>query len=51
MAQPVRESKPCAQCGRPFDNRKRWSTRAQWDEVKYCSSRCRAAAAHDRRTA
>lgn len=42
-------SKPCAYCGRPFDDRKRWSGRDQWDEVKYCSSGCRAAAARARR--
>jgi hypothetical protein len=28
--------KPCAVCGRPFV----W--RRKWDEVKYCSDRCRA---------
>ena len=34
-------SKLCATCGRPFSWRKKWSR--VWDEVKYCSDRCRAA--------
>ncbi|MGB1006035.1 MAG: DUF2256 domain-containing protein [Thalassobaculaceae bacterium] len=32
-------SKPCLTCGRPFAWRKKWA--ACWDEVKYCSKRCR----------
>jgi hypothetical protein len=32
-------SKPCATCGRPFEWRKKWAR--VWDEVKYCSDRCR----------
>jgi hypothetical protein len=32
-------SKDCATCGRPFIWRRRWA--AVWDEVKYCSERCR----------
>lgn len=31
--------KTCAQCGLPFAWRKKWE--AVWDEVKYCSDRCR----------
>ncbi|MFM9939735.1 MAG: DUF2256 domain-containing protein [Hyphomicrobiaceae bacterium] len=27
-------------CGRPFAWRKKWSR--DWEEVKYCSDRCRA---------
>ena len=38
-------SKVCAACGRPFSWRKKWL--AVWDEVKYCSDRCR----HTRRSA
>ncbi len=34
-------SKPCAACGRPFVWRKKWER--DWDNVKYCSDRCRAA--------
>ncbi|MBS1624505.1 MAG: DUF2256 domain-containing protein [Bacteroidetes bacterium] len=31
--------KVCAACGRPFTWRKKWER--VWDEVKYCSDRCR----------
>ncbi|MCF6445255.1 DUF2256 domain-containing protein [Nereida sp. MMG025] len=34
-------SKDCAQCGLPFTWRKKWAK--VWDEVRYCSDRCRAA--------
>ena len=33
--------KTCATCGRPFVWRKKWER--VWDEVRYCSDRCRAA--------
>jgi hypothetical protein len=33
--------KPCQRCGRPMSWRKAWAR--SWDEVKYCSERCRAA--------
>ncbi|MEM7616655.1 MAG: DUF2256 domain-containing protein [Pseudomonadota bacterium] len=33
--------KPCASCGRPFTWRKKWA--AVWEEVRYCSDRCRRA--------
>lgn len=39
-----KESKLCVQCGKPFTNRKSWKQRGQWEEVKYCSDRCRKAA-------
>ncbi|MEL6493141.1 MAG: DUF2256 domain-containing protein [Cyanobacteria bacterium J06555_13] len=32
-------SKPCQVCGRPFTWRKKWEK--CWDDVKYCSERCR----------
>jgi hypothetical protein len=32
--------KTCLVCGRPFTWRKKWEK--VWDEVKYCSDRCRA---------
>ncbi|MEE4164173.1 MAG: DUF2256 domain-containing protein [Woeseiaceae bacterium] len=32
-------AKPCAVCGRPFAWRKKWAD--CWDEVRYCSERCR----------
>lgn len=31
--------KICATCGRPFKWRKKWER--VWDEVKFCSDRCR----------
>ncbi len=43
MAKMVRKgdlpSKPCAACGRPFAWRKKWEK--VWDEVRFCSDRCR----------
>lgn len=33
--------KTCATCGRPFTWRKAWER--VWDEVRYCSDRCRSA--------
>jgi hypothetical protein len=36
-------TKICARCGRPFAWRKRWAR--VWDEVRYCSDRCRNARA------
>ena len=32
--------KTCLHCGRPFAWRKKWEK--VWDEVKYCSDRCRS---------
>jgi hypothetical protein len=32
-------TKLCAGCGRPFTWRRRWA--AVWDEVRWCSDRCR----------
>lgn len=34
-----KDSKPCAHCGRSFEYRKKWEK--TWDQVKYCSDRCR----------
>ena len=31
--------KDCAVCGRPFEWRRKWKD--CWDEVRYCSDRCR----------
>jgi hypothetical protein len=43
MPKPIRKGdlpqKPCLACGRPFAWRKKWAR--VWDEVKYCSERCR----------
>ncbi len=32
-------SKVCAACGRPFAWRKKWAR--VWEQVKYCSERCK----------
>ncbi|MCU0619295.1 MAG: DUF2256 domain-containing protein [Gemmatimonadaceae bacterium] len=34
-----RPSKDCARCGRPFSWRKKWER--DWDQVRYCSDKCR----------
>lgn len=34
-----RPEKPCAACGRPMQWRKRWER--VWDEIRFCSERCR----------
>ncbi|WP_374621454.1 DUF2256 domain-containing protein [Pandoraea sp.] len=34
-------SKICQSCGRPFTWRKKWAR--VWEDVKYCSERCRRA--------
>ncbi len=36
-------TKICAACGRPFTWRKKWAK--DWDNVRYCSKRCRGAGA------
>jgi hypothetical protein len=33
--------KTCVVCGRPFAWRRKWAR--DWDQVKYCSDRCRDA--------
>jgi hypothetical protein len=35
-------TKVCAQCGRLFAWRKKWAR--DWDNVRYCSQRCRQSA-------
>lgn len=32
-------AKTCATCGRPFVWRRKWAK--VWDQVRYCSDRCR----------
>lgn len=34
--------KPCAHCARPFAWRRKWAR--DWENVKYCSDRCRDSA-------
>jgi len=36
---PFLPSKPCQRCGRDFVWRKKWQR--DWDNVKYCSERCK----------
>ncbi|MFN9805960.1 MAG: DUF2256 domain-containing protein [Betaproteobacteria bacterium] len=41
-------SKPCMACGRPMSWRKAWAR--TWEQVRYCSERCRRsrpATSHD----
>jgi len=38
-------SKTCAHCALPFTWRKKWAR--DWEQVKYCSERCRRAAKPD----
>lgn len=33
--------KTCPVCERPFENRKKWTSRGQFAAVVYCSHRCR----------
>ena len=35
----LKPEKVCLQCGRSFEWRKKWEK--NWDEIKYCSDRCR----------
>ena len=35
------DTKLCKECKKPFTWRKKWEK--VWDEVKYCSERCRRA--------
>jgi hypothetical protein len=38
--------KPCAHCERPFAWRRKWAD--IWDEVRFCSDRCRNEARRNR---
>ncbi|MFP4009786.1 MAG: DUF2256 domain-containing protein [Spirulinaceae cyanobacterium] len=38
-------TKICVVCNRPFTWRKKWAS--CWDEVKYCSDRCRRRRSHN----
>jgi len=35
--------KTCVSCGKPFSWRRKWER--DWDQVKFCSDRCRSAGA------
>ncbi len=41
-------TKTCRVCGRPFAWRKKWAR--DWEQVLYCSERCRREAARVRKT-
>ena len=41
-----RPTKVCAACGLPFTWRKKWER--DWENVRYCSDRCRAAGRQER---
>ncbi|MEO0454093.1 MAG: DUF2256 and DUF3253 domain-containing protein [Verrucomicrobiota bacterium] len=40
MNQDQKEKRICQHCGRPFSWRKKWEK--VWDEIKYCSQKCRS---------
>ncbi len=42
-------TKICPACNRPFAWRKKWAR--MWDEVRYCSERCRSDRSRKRRSA
>lgn len=37
----MKQTKICLICKKPFTNRKKWKQRNQFEQVKYCSQRCR----------
>jgi len=41
MNQAIKLSKICPVCKRIFTNRKKWEKRGVWENVKYCSDKCR----------
>jgi hypothetical protein len=41
-------TKVCAHCALPFSWRKKWER--DWEQVRYCSERCRRTASGTRRT-
>jgi len=45
MSSPKPASKTCVACGRTIEWRKKWER--DWDNVKYCSQRCRRAGVKD----
>ncbi|NJN46684.1 MAG: DUF2256 domain-containing protein [Candidatus Competibacteraceae bacterium] len=45
-AKPHLPTKICVVCKRPFSWRRKWA--AVWQEVKYCSERCRHTTRHSK---
>ncbi|MEM6580960.1 MAG: DUF2256 domain-containing protein [Pseudomonadota bacterium] len=41
MREVRKQSKICPVCKLPFYNRKKWASRGQWEQIVYCSDRCR----------
>lgn len=41
MSDLKKQKKICKACGREFSNRAKWDKRGIWDQVKYCSKRCK----------
>ncbi|MEP5566837.1 MAG: DUF2256 domain-containing protein [Halioglobus sp.] len=37
----LNQSKVCPVCRLSFSNRKKWQQRGQWNQIVYCSARCR----------
>ena len=35
------ELKICPVCNRVFENRKKWRLRGVWEQIVYCSDKCR----------
>lgn len=51
MPKVKQQSKVCPSCKLAFHNRKKWQSRGMWDQIIYCSKKCRnnssqAAASH-----
>jgi hypothetical protein len=40
-AKQIKQSKTCPVCQLSFDNRKKWQQRGLWEQIIYCSARCR----------
>ncbi|MGC6533619.1 MAG: DUF2256 domain-containing protein [Flavobacteriales bacterium] len=45
-SKPHLPTKTCVQCAKPFTWRKKWAR--DWEQVKYCSERCRRTAKSQR---
>lgn len=41
-----KEIKICPVCKREFHNRAKWDKRGQWEQIKYCSKKCRKKATY-----
>lgn len=41
MSRLKKQIKYCPVCQRPFHNRKKWESRGIWEQIIYCSEKCR----------